>query len=77
MRTFEINKYDTFQITGRGTVFTIHKDDHDFVHDISKGDIIKTTDTDKEYEVAGVEMFRNMAGIGKNVGVLVKEKKDD
>jgi len=75
MKTFEIEKYDTFQITGKGTVFTIHKGDHDFVHDISKGDIIKTLDTKKRYEVRGVEMFRTTFGIGKNVGVLVKEKK--
>jgi hypothetical protein len=74
-RTFEINKYDTFQITGKGTVFTIHKDDHDFAHDISRGDVIKTTDTNKEYEVTAVEMFRKSFGIiGDNVGLLVKER---
>lgn len=76
MKTYEIKKFSTFQITGRGTVLTIHKDDHAFVHDISKGDVLFTPEG-KRYEVSSIEMFTNMAGIGKNVGVLVTELLDD
>jgi hypothetical protein len=73
MKTFEIEKYDSLKITGKGTVFVIHKDDHEFVHDISRGDTIKTLPTNQIYGVVAIEMFRNTFGVGKNVGVLVKE----
>jgi len=70
--TYTIKKYERFQITGRGTVFTIHRDEND-VEGIHNGSFVVTEDDGKLYVVTGIEMFRNMLGIGKNIGLLVKE----
>jgi len=71
MKTFKLEKFETFQITGRGTVFTVHRDEND-VEGITTQDMV-VIPSGKRYLVTGIEMFRNMVGIGKNIGLLVKE----
>jgi len=73
MKTFTLKKFETFQITGRGTVFTVHRDEND-VEGIARQDVVITPDK-KRYVVTGIEMFRNTFGIGKNIGLLVREIK--
>ncbi len=63
-------KFEEFNITGKGRVITVHKDDVSEVHDISVNDHI-LVDGEK-LKVRGIEQFRNgMGGLGKNVGLLV------
>lgn len=69
---YKLKKYDTFQITGRGTVFSLDRFENE-CEDISKEDTVIGTDG-KEYSIRGIEMFRTTFGIGKNIGILVKEK---
>lgn len=68
---YQLKKYDTFQITGRGTVFSFDRFENE-CENINKEDTVIGTD-DKEYRIRGIEMFRTMRGIGKNVGILVTE----
>lgn len=70
---FNIKKFDRFEITGRGTVFTMHRDDND-IEGIEIGSELSLEDGTK-WVVSEIERFRNMGGIGKNIGVLVKEIK--
>jgi len=72
MKIYELKKYGRHEITGRGTVFSVHRDDND-VEGIETGSIVTTTDDRKLYKVTTIEMFRNMVGVGKNIGILVKE----
>jgi len=71
-KVFNLKIYGRFEITGRGTVFTVHRDEND-VEGIVVGSHVVTEKDGKKYVVRGIEMFRNMAGIGKNIGLLVKE----
>lgn len=72
----KFTRYDQFQITGRGTVVTVHKDDHDWSH-ITHGSKIQLNDN-KVYVVRGIETFRNgMGKIGKNAGFLIKEYEEE
>jgi translation elongation factor EF-Tu-like GTPase len=72
MKIFQIGIHGTFQITGKGTVITVHRDEND-VEGIEKGSILQTTDDGKYYRVVTIEMFKNMRGDGKNIGLLVTE----
>ena len=76
MKIYQIGIHGTFQITGRGTVFTVHRDEND-VEGIEVDSVLQTTDDGKYYSVRGIEMFRNMRGIGKNIGLLVREISED
>ena len=67
---YKLKKYETFQITGRGTVFAVHRDEND-VEGIKVGSTVETDDG-KIYDVIGIEMFTNTFSIGKNIGLLVK-----
>lgn len=71
---YKLKKYDTFQITGRGTVFALHRGVNGIEGIPEVGDSVIGTD-DKEYEITGVETFRKSFNIiGDNVGLIVKEK---
>lgn len=75
MTEFKISKFETFQIIGRGTVFTVHRDDES-IEEISSGDIVEIPDGTK-WEVRAVESFRKSFNIiGSNVGLLVKQIKE-
>jgi hypothetical protein len=41
MTTFDLKKYERFQITGNGTVFTVHRDEN-VVDGIAIGDRVHT-----------------------------------
>ena len=69
---YKLKKYDTFQITGRGIVFSLDRFENE-CENINKEDTVIGID-DKEYRIRGIEMFRNNIGIGRNIGLLVKEK---
>ena len=71
-KVFKLKRYERFQITGRGTVFSVHRDEND-VEGIEVGSHVITEDDGKVYAVRGIEFFRTMVGIGKNIGILVKE----
>lgn len=72
MKTFELKTFQEFNITGKGTVFAVHRDEND-IEGIDKGDIVITPD-DKRYEIRGIECFKdNFGNAGKNVGLLVRE----
>ena len=76
MTTFDLKKYERFQITGKGTVLTAHRDEN-VVDGIAIGDRVHTLDEGKTYEVRGLEYFKNNFGnIGKNIGILVMEVKE-
>ena len=66
---YKLKKYDKFEITGRGTCVTIHRDDNE-IEGIDIGSIIILEDESK-WEVTVIEQFRSTFGIGKNIGVLV------
>ena len=72
MKIYQIGIHGTFQITGKGTVFTVHRDEND-VEGIGNGSILQTTDDGKYYRVSGIEIFRNLRGTGKNIGMRVTE----
>jgi translation elongation factor EF-Tu-like GTPase len=72
MKIYQIGIHGTFQITGKGTVFTVHRDEND-VEGIEKNSVLQTTDDGKYYRVVTIEMFKNMRGDGKNIGLLVTE----
>ena len=73
MKIYNLRIYGKHKITGKGTVFTVHRDENQ-VKDIDKGDFVITNDDRKLYEITGIECFKNNFGeIGKNIGVLVKE----
>lgn len=71
-KKYILKKYERFEIIGRGSVLTVHRDEND-VEGIKNGSIVVTENDEKEYIVTGIEMFRNTFGIGKNIGLLVKE----
>ena len=73
MKTYKLKVYSTFHITGKGKVFTAHRDENE-VEGITKGDHVVARGI--EYEVTGIEQFRNLTGTGKNIGLLVKEIED-
>ena len=76
MKRFKLNRYETFNITGRGTVFAVHREEND-IEGIEIGDIVVGVDN-KEYKVRVIEVTRNNFGnLGKNVGLLVKEYNAD
>jgi hypothetical protein len=69
---FHLKTYERFEITGKGTVFTVHRDDND-VEGIRNGDMVMPHDGGM-YEVRGIEAFKNNFGeTGKNLGLLVKK----
>ena len=73
MKIYQIGIHGTFQITGKGTVFTVHRDEND-VEGIEKNSVLQTTDDGKYYRVTAIEMFKNNFGaIGKNIGMRVTE----
>lgn len=68
----KIIKFETFNITGRGTVFALNMDDNN-IDNINKGDTLITPD-EKTWEVSGIETMRTTT-INPNIGILVKEIK--
>lgn len=69
---YKLKNYEIFNITGRGLVFTVHRDEND-VEGIEVNDLVIGKDN-KKYRVRGIEGFRNNFGeLGKNLGLLVKE----
>ena len=79
MIEFKIEKFETFQITGRGTVFVVYRDDlrnnlED--KDVSQGDIVGVPDG-TQWEVRDVEHYRgSMNYVSPNIGLLVKQIKE-
>ena len=70
---FELRKHDTFQITGKGTVFTVHRGEND-VEGIDVDDVVKSPKDGKYYRIRGIEYFKdNFGRNGKNIGLLVIE----
>jgi translation elongation factor EF-Tu-like GTPase len=69
---YKLNIYSSFEITGKGTIFTVHRDENN-IEGIKKGSTVETNDG-KQYNVIGIETFKNNFGNdGKSVGLLVTE----
>ena len=76
MKIYNIKIYGKFQITGRGTIITVHRDEND-VEGIDTNSFVMTNDDRKLYRVTGIECSKNNFGDGKNIGILVKEYKPE
>ena len=70
-KIYKLKNYERFQITGKGTVFSAHRDEND-VEGIKKGSIVITEDDGNEYEVTAIEKFTTSFGESKVIGLLVK-----
>jgi len=73
--TYSFDKYDEFQISGRGQVFNVNKHDHPEITEVKVGDRIQINGN--TWEVTGVEQYRKLIDItppayGDNYGLLVK-----
>lgn len=70
MKIFELNTYWTFNITGKGTLFSFQNNENEIVG-ITKGSIVKTPE-DEYYRVKTIEMSKdNFGRIGNNIGLVV------
>jgi hypothetical protein len=70
---FTIKKYDTFQISGRGTVFALSRKENGLKdQDINLGDLLIADDV--LYSIRGIERFAmNTPNRHDKLGLLVKK----
>ena len=73
--THKIDKFETFQVTGRGTIFVVYRDQLEN-KDVSRGDIVEVPDG-TQWEVRDVEHYKgSMNYVSPTIGLLVKQIKD-
>jgi hypothetical protein len=73
--THKVINHETFQITGRGTVFVVYRDQLE--NAVSQGDIMEIPDGTK-WLVRDIEHYKGSMGyVSPTIGLLVKQIKDE
>ncbi len=71
MKEHKLIKYETFQITGRGTVFALNMEENN-MEEINKGDIV-TIEDESKWTVVSIEGMRTLDKLSPKIGLIVKK----